>query len=104
MCVRALACFLCLCIWYIFVRTPAISHPAAYQSSPLCSSVYIDLLPPSLTLRLIHASAGQGKGLWHSEGNVTAVTSETDTLPLKDIAEVASLTARREQRDTRREG
>lgn len=40
----------CLCLLCIFVHSPAISHPVTYQSSPLCSSVCIDLLPLSLSL------------------------------------------------------
>lgn len=80
----------------VFVYFGYICLQACYK--PFCSlsvrpSVFvcIDLFLLSLTLGLIHSSAGQRESLWHSEGNVTAVTSETDTLP-------HSLTARREQR------
>lgn len=81
-CAPVLACF-CMCV--------SISHPAAYQSSPPCSSVWINLFSPSLTLGLIHASSR--RGFWHSEGNVTAVTSETDAMPPTDIRRVSSLSA-----------
>lgn len=81
--------FLCSCVLCIFVRSPGISHPAAYQSRPLCSSVCISVFPLSSILGLIHASAGQREGLWHSEANVTAVTSETDTLPPTDTGRAA---------------
>lgn len=80
----------------VFVYFGYICLQACYK--PFCSlsvrpSVFvcIDLFLLSLTLGLIHSSAGQRENFWHSEGNVTAVTSETDTLP-------HSLTARREQR------
>lgn len=80
----------------VFVYFGYICLQACYK--PFCSlsvrpSVFvcIDLFLLSLTLGLIHSSAGQRESFWHSEGNVTAVTSETDTLP-------HSLTARREQR------
>lgn len=37
--------FLCLCVLCTFVHRPGISHPAAYQSRPLCSSVCIKFVP-----------------------------------------------------------
>lgn len=99
-CAPAFACF-CVCVSCVYL---SVSHPAAYQSSPLCLSVCINLFPPSLTLRLIHASAGQRDGLWHSEGNVTAVTSEIDTLPSTLALGRNPHSQRRggEQRDARR--
>ena len=84
---------LCLCFLCIFVHSPAITHPAAYQSSPLCLSVCIDLLPPSVTLRLIHASAGQREGLWHSEG-MSQPSQGKQILCLQQTLGVAALTAR----------
>lgn len=73
--------FSCLCA---LVYICPYCHPAAYQSSSLCLTVCIDLLPVSLTLWAIHASVGQRDDLCHYEGNVTAITCKTDTMCLAD--------------------
>lgn len=56
--------FLCLCVLCIFVHSPAIK-PSCSQVMPsvfVCLHRFVVLFPRSLTLGLIHASAGQRGG------------------------------------------
>lgn len=54
------------------------TYPSRPAHTP-CLSLPIDRWLQSLTPGLIYGSAAWRDGLWHSEGNVTVVSSETDT-------------------------